>query len=69
MNSAKVRRGRTPLGEMLTLYRAAYGLSGRELAPLIGISNPTLNRIERGEQCDVQTFLRLLAWLQQRASE
>ena len=58
---------RTPLGEMLTLYRAAHGLTVRELAPIVGISYPTLNRIERGEQCDVATFLKLVAWLQSKA--
>lgn len=58
-----MRQKRTHIGEMLTLYRAAHGLSGRELAPQIGISHATLNRIERGEQCDVPTFLRLVAWL------
>jgi transcriptional regulator with XRE-family HTH domain len=54
----------TPLGEMLTLYRASHGLSGRDLAPRIGVSHPTLNRIERGEQCDVPTFMKLATWLQ-----
>jgi len=58
----------TPLGEMLTLYRAARQLSGRDLAPRIGISHATLNRIERGEVCDVPTFLKLVAWMQSAGS-
>jgi transcriptional regulator with XRE-family HTH domain len=59
---------RTPLGEMLTLYRAAHGLTVRDLAPRMGISYPTLNRIERGEQCDVPTFLKLVAWMHEAGS-
>lgn len=53
----------TPLGRMLKLYRAHYDLTVRTLAPQIGISYPTLSRIERGHDCDPRTFLRLMAWL------
>jgi transcriptional regulator with XRE-family HTH domain len=58
-----VKQRVTPLGEMLTLYRAVHRLTVRELAPVIGISYPTLSRIERGGVCDVPTLLKLFAWL------
>ena len=54
---------RTPLGQMLVMYRAARGLTVLVLAAEVGISAATLSRIERGGLCDPSTLLRLLAWL------
>jgi transcriptional regulator with XRE-family HTH domain len=53
----------TRLGDLLRLYRAAKGLTVRELAPTIGISPSTLHRIERGHAIDAATLLRVLTWL------
>ena len=53
----------TPLGEMLLLYRTVHRQTLRDLAPEIGIGHATLMRIETGKQCDVPTFLKLIAWL------
>lgn len=52
-----------PLGRMLRLYRAHREITVRELAPAIGVSVATLSRIERGAECDVPTFLKLVSWM------
>ena len=54
---------RSNLGEMLALWRAARHITLRALAPRIGISAPTLLRIEQGKPTDVATFLKLWTWL------
>lgn len=53
----------TPLGRMLRLYRANTEQSVRDLGPEIGISIATLSRIERGGECDLDTFLKLCMWM------
>ncbi len=41
------------------------GMTFRQAAPLIPISPATLNRVANGKTPDVQTFLRLIRWLEQ----
>lgn len=53
----------TRLGEMCRLYRTVRGRSLREVAPEIGISAPTLMRIEAGQAFDADTLLKLWAWM------
>jgi hypothetical protein len=54
----------TRLGEMLRLYRTIRHQSLREVAPEIGISVPTLLRIETGQPgLDAATLLKLWTWL------
>lgn len=53
----------TRLGAMLRLYRTVGGQTLREVAPQIGIGHATLMRIEQGKAMDVDTLLRLWAWL------
>jgi transcriptional regulator with XRE-family HTH domain len=54
----------TRLGEMLRLYRTVNRETLREVAPQIGISTPTLMRIETGQPgLDAETLLKLWAWL------
>lgn len=38
-------------------------MGGREFARTLGVSAATLNRIERGENCDAQTLAKILLWL------
>jgi transcriptional regulator with XRE-family HTH domain len=47
--------------------RAEDGLSWRELARELGLSASTLSRLARGRRPDLETFLRLLGWLDQPA--
>ena len=54
---------RSNLGELLSLWRAAHHLTLRALAAQIGTSAATLLRIEQGKPTDVETFLKLWAWL------
>lgn len=51
------------LRKALKLIRATEGLSLRDLASQVGVSASTLNRIEKGLPCDVESFGRLFAWL------
>ncbi len=53
----------TNLGAMLRLFMQMGGISGRKLAPQIGISQATLNRIVNGGKMDTETFLKLTKWL------
>lgn len=51
------------LGAVLCSYRETRRMGTRELAKLLGVSAATLNRIERGENCDAQTLAKILLWL------
>jgi transcriptional regulator with XRE-family HTH domain len=44
-------------------HRTAEGISWRGLGRQLGISPSTFSRMSRGRQPDVDTFLKLLAWL------
>ena len=54
------------LGTILAAWRKADGVSVRRAAKLIGVPQATLNRIERGYECDSQTLAKLLGWLLER---
>lgn len=49
------------LGEMIKSKRANRGL--RETAKDIGISFPTLSRVENGNLPDIDTYLKICKWL------
>lgn len=51
------------LGSVIADYRLANRLGVRGLAKQIGISHPTLNRFEHGENCDAETLIKIMAWL------
>lgn len=51
------------LGAVLSAYRAERRIGTREMAKMISTSAATLNRIERGENCDVQTLAKIMLWL------
>ena len=51
------------LGVVLEKWRWAQKITFRDAAKSIGISYPTLNRIERGEAMDGKTLARILQWL------
>lgn len=51
------------LGGIIADYRWANRMGVRELAKEIGVSHPTLNRFERGENCDAATLTTIMAWL------
>ena len=44
--------------------RQSQGLSWRQLGRTLNLSPSTFSRLARGRRPDVETFLRLLAWLQ-----
>lgn len=53
-----------PIGEMLKRYRQHGNLTMRELALTIGVSAPTLCRVERGDgEPDLTSALKLLSWM------
>lgn len=47
----------------LKLMRATDNVGLREQAKEIGISPATLSRIERGEQADTRSVVKLILWL------
>jgi transcriptional regulator with XRE-family HTH domain len=49
------------LSNMIKAKRGDKGL--RDVSKKIGISAPTLSRIEQGKVPDVETFIRLCEWL------
>lgn len=51
------------IGEVLRKWRRASDMGVREAAAEIGISHGTLSRIERGEDVDGRTMLKLIVWL------
>jgi transcriptional regulator with XRE-family HTH domain len=51
------------LGLVLRSYRLLRELDLRTLGQEIGISAPTLMRIEAGRACDSDTFMKILLWL------
>jgi ribosome-binding protein aMBF1 (putative translation factor) len=52
-----------PFGEMLRAYRTQKQLSLRDLEKKIDVPSATLSRLENGKDPDVDTFLRILAWM------
>ncbi len=57
------------LGEILKGWREDRGLTLKEAASRMGVSLPTLSRIEHGEQMDGETLAKLLVWvLQEKGS-
>ena len=53
-----------PIGAMLKRYRQHGNQTMRELAAEIGMSTPTLCRVERGDgEPDLTSELKLLAWM------
>lgn len=51
------------LGQVLRCYRLLRELDLRTLGKDIGVSAPTLMRIEAGRACDADTLLKILNWL------
>jgi transcriptional regulator with XRE-family HTH domain len=54
------------IGEVIRSWRQKRDLGVREVAQIIGISHGTVSRIERGEQIDATTMIKLLRWLFER---
>lgn len=51
------------VGTMIRCWRRIEDVSIREAAKQIGVSHGTLSRIERGDQMDAYTMMKLLTWL------
>lgn len=51
------------IGQILRVWREAQGLGLRAVANQIGINHGTLGRIERGEEVDGRTLIKLIIWL------
>lgn len=51
------------IGEVIRCYRRITDVGIREVAQEIGVSHGTLSRIERGDQMDAYTMMKLLRWL------
>lgn len=51
------------LGSVIADYRWVNRIGVRDLAAEIGVSHPTLNRFERGFNCDADTLAKIMAWL------
>ncbi len=62
------RASTTNLGVMLVRYRAMGMISLRDLAKDIGVSAPTVMRMEHGYAPESDTFVKLLNWMMLRAA-
>lgn len=51
------------LGCLVKSWRHVSGLSTREVASQIGVSPPTINRLEKGKGVDAQTMAKIMLWL------
>lgn len=51
------------VGSVIYYYRVDKFQGLRSLAREIGVSHGTLSRIERGEEMDAKTLVKILAWL------
>lgn len=51
------------IGEVINNWRRIQGIGVREAGIEIGISHGTVSRIERGEQIDAATMMKLMRWL------
>lgn len=65
LEGAEVLEGNRPLnvGPVIAAYRAQHRYGVREMAKIIGVSAATLNRIERGENCDGRILAKIITWL------
>ena len=54
------------IGTMIRCWRRIEDVGLREAATQIGVSHGTLSRIERGDQMDAYTMMKLLRWLFER---
>ena len=51
------------LSKMLSAYRQKHDITQRGLAKILGVAPSTMNRIEKGEDFDLNTFAKLLTWM------
>lgn len=51
------------VGTMIRCWRRIEDIGIRDAARQIGVSHGTLSRIERGDQMDAYTMMKLLRWL------
>jgi transcriptional regulator with XRE-family HTH domain len=51
------------IGKVLRDWRRIEDIGVREAGKQIGLSHGTVSRIERGEQIDAATMMKLLNWL------
>lgn len=50
------------IGELIRDWRTLNRLGVREAARMIGTSHSTLNRVERGEEVDGDTLVKIFTW-------
>jgi transcriptional regulator with XRE-family HTH domain len=55
------------IGYVLRKWRESERLTIREAAPIVGLTAPTLNRVERGEAMNGATLAQLFIWLTSKA--
>jgi transcriptional regulator with XRE-family HTH domain len=51
------------VGPLLRSWRQKHDIGIRELAQEIGVSHGTVSRIERGEEINAATMMKLLNWM------
>jgi transcriptional regulator with XRE-family HTH domain len=57
------------LGEVISRWRKMSDIPIRDAAKDIGVSAPTLSRIENGKPSDGRSLARILTWLMQPTEE
>ncbi len=64
-----IRRVGPQLGRAIESVRKERAVTAQKLAKEIGVSVPTLDRIERGELLDTLLIRRLITWAEREAKE
>jgi len=55
--------------DLITKRVIERDISMDEAAKEIGVSKPTLSRIENRKLCDIETFAKIVVWLNKSASD
>lgn len=57
---------RTNLGKVIRAFRAVNDMDLRAFGSLIGLSAPTVMRLEQGRSTDAETWIKIQVWLLRR---
>lgn len=69
MKAGLSRPAKRNLGRLIRCWRLIEELNLREAGRLLGISAPSVMRLEQGREVDASTFLKLMNWMMRDSSE
>lgn len=69
MKAGRSRPTKRNLGRLIRCWRLIEELDLRSAGKLLGISAPSIMRIEQGREFDASTLLKLMNWMMRDSSE